>query len=133
MKRDSLASQVVLITLAICLASLAMVAGCSCGQTKTNDVKNPVTVRPAEDAETHKYRTGDVTEEDLQVAEHKGYADGLRDGKEWLRNNPNPSLILSVKYPEDHAGYRQYEEIIAYNEGYLAGYQKAMEYKSNPL
>jgi hypothetical protein len=28
---------------------------------------------------------------------------------------------------------RQYEEIIAYNEGYLAGYQTAMEYETNPF
>ena len=87
----------------------------------------------AEDAETQIYRYGEVTEEDLQAAEHKGYANGLRDGQELLRNNPKPSLIVSVEYPEDHGGYRQNEEIIAYNEGYLAGYQKAMEYEANPL
>ena len=60
-------------------------------------------------------------------------SDGLRDGQKWLRSHPNPSLVVSVEYPEDHGGYRQYEEIIAYNEGYLAGYQTAMEYEYSPL
>ena len=133
MKRESLVSQVASIALAVCLASLAMLTGCSCDRVKTDAVKKPVMVRPAEDAEMQNCRPGEVTEEDLQAAEHKGYTDGLRDGQEWLRNNPNPSLIVSVEYPEDHGGYRQYEEIIAYNEGYLAGYQKAMEYEANPL
>ncbi len=133
MKRESHISRVVSITLAAFLVSLMMLNGCSYRRAKTDDGQKTVTARPSEDAEINNSRPGDVTEEDLQVAEHKGYTDGLRDGQEWLRNNPNPNLIVSVKYPEDHGGYRHYEEIIAYNEGYLAGYQAAMDYEANPL
>jgi hypothetical protein len=82
MKGEALVSQVVSVTLAVCLASLAMLAGCSCYRVKTDDVKKPAMTRPTEDVGTHKSRTGEATEDNLQAAEHKGYADGLRDGQE---------------------------------------------------
>jgi hypothetical protein len=129
MKRKSFVSSVAAVILAAGLASLATIAGCSCGRVNTDDVKKPVIARPVEDAESEDYRLDEVTEEDLQAAEKKGYAEGLRDGQDWLRNNPNPGLIVGLEYPKDHGGYRQYQEIIAYNEGYLAGYQTALEYE----
>jgi len=132
MKRESLVSQIALITLAVCLAALAMLGGCSCGRVNKDDVKNPVMVRPTEGAETQNPQLGEASEEDLRAAEHKGYTDGLLDGQKWLRNNPKHGLVVSVEYPKDHGGYRQYDEIVSYNEGCLASYQKAMEYEANP-
>ena len=112
---------------------MAMLAGCSYSRVNTDDVKKPVIARPVEDVELVEHQPDEATEDDLQVAEKKGYAGGLRDGDEWLRSNPDHGLIVSVEYPEDHGGYRRHEEIAAYNEGYLAGYQTAMENEPEPL
>lgn len=133
MKRYSYSSSIVTIILASGFVFLAMLAGCSCNRVSTDDVKKPVLTRTVEEADSEEYHYDEVTEEDLQAAEKQGYADGHRDGQEWLRNNPDHGFIVSIEYPENHGGYRQYQEIIAYNEGYLAGYQTAMEHEPDPL
>lgn len=133
MRRNTLVPPVAAIILAVSLASLSVLVGCSCSRVSTDDIKKPVLTQNIEEAVSEEFHPDEVTEEDLRAAEKKGYADGLRDGEEWLRGNPDHGLIVSVEYPEDHGGYRQYQAIIAYNEGYLAGYQNAMEHESDPL